>query len=167
MPLLEAHMRPKIQIALGRWLAGENPARLLIASAAIDTSDGLSTDLGHICEASEVGARIWAKKLPTTVIPGELQHAGLDALKLALHGGEDYQLLFTVPARAAKYLPKSYQGVPITQIGEVVRLSAKSKGKLRGSGGVSSRRNHIELIDANGGSRRLGPQGWDPFRRGR
>ena len=166
-PFLEAHMEPKIQIALGRWLAGENPWGLQIASAAIDTSDGLSTDLGHVCEASGVGARIWAKELPTVRIPDRLEHAGFDPLKLALHGGEDYQLIFTVPARTARHLPKSYRSVQITRIGEIVPLGRRSNEKVGMNKDKSSRGNQIELIDAAGGSSRLQPHGWDPFRTGR
>ena len=65
----------------------------------IDTSDGLSTDLGHICKASGVGAIVWAAKIPVVKIPPDLQRLGLDPLDLALNGGEDYELLFTVPKK--------------------------------------------------------------------
>ncbi len=163
-PFLETHLRPKIHLALGRWLAGENPWRLQIASAAIDTSDGLSTDLGHICESNRVGARIWAEKVPAVLVPEQLHRVGMDALKLALHGGEDYQLLFTVPRRAAKYLPNSFRGVRLTKIGEIVHRNRRSKRQHEKGYGRSSGKCAIELLDFNGRSSPLKTQGWDPFR---
>ena len=87
------HLAPRPQIDLGRWLAGRRRA------AAIDVSDGTALDLHRLCRASSVGARLEAGRLP---LP-----AGLDRLadrlgtttgRLALEGGEDYVLLFTLPA---------------------------------------------------------------------
>ncbi len=95
-PLLSQHLRPKIQLELGRWLTGERRARP-IASASTDTSDGLSTDLTHICEASGVSARIFAAQVPAVHVSKALARYQLSPLELAMHGGEDYQLLFTVP----------------------------------------------------------------------
>ena len=65
----------------------------------IDTSDGFSTDLGHLCRAGKVGARIWEEKIPVVGVPTELRRFRLNPMRLALHGGEDYELLFTVPKR--------------------------------------------------------------------
>ncbi|HLW99978.1 MAG TPA: thiamine-phosphate kinase [Candidatus Acidoferrales bacterium] len=163
-PFLETHLRPKIHLALGRWLAGENTWRIQIASAAIDISDGLSTDLGHICRASGVGTRIWANKVPTVPFDEKLRCIGLDPMKLALHGGEDYQLLFTVPARTTHYLPKTNRGVKITKIGEIVDLTGPSLQKLGKPQSESSRKSRIELIDEDGSSSLLMSHGWDPFR---
>jgi thiamine-monophosphate kinase len=95
-----AHFYPAPRIAVGRRLRG-------IASAAIDLSDGLSVDLAHICEESEVGAVIQAGSIPVA--------AGA-TLEQALHGGEDYELLFTSKGR----VPKSIAGVQVTRIGEIV-----------------------------------------------
>jgi thiamine-monophosphate kinase len=81
-----------------------------VATAAIDLSDGLSTDLGHICEESGVAAEVDEALLP--VHPAA-------SLEQALHGGEDYELLFT--ARAGTVLPRQIAGVPLTQIGRIVR----------------------------------------------
>jgi thiamine-monophosphate kinase len=140
--LLKKHLRPEPRLALGEWLAAHN-----CATSMIDLSDGLSTDLGHICKASGAGAIVWASKIPAVIIPPEMRRLGLDSLKLALHGGEDYELLFTVPKALARRLPRRLGGLPITAIGEIVR------GK------------RINLVDAQGRSKPLRSGGWDPFRR--
>lgn len=149
--LLAQHMHPQIQLELGQWLAGKNPAGLRIASAAIDTSDGLSTDLNHICQCSGVGARLYAAQIPLVRVPESLSRRGFDPLKLALHGGEDYQLLFTVPQVTARRLPPMFREVMLTRIGEIVRL----KGRGRAS--------RVDLVDASGKISPLVPRGWDPF----
>jgi thiamine-monophosphate kinase len=91
-----------------------------LASAMIDVSDGLSSDLHHLCDESKVGALIDAAKIPIDRSVAELcGRRALDPLLLALHGGEDFELLFTVsPANAAR-LPKKVDGVPITRIGSI------------------------------------------------
>jgi thiamine-monophosphate kinase len=137
--LLKPQFFPEIQPALGQWLSKKG-----VASAAIDISDGLSTDLTHVCKASGVGARIWASNIPRMNVPKGLQRIGLDSLDLALHGGEDYQLLFTSPKSAACKLPRAFRGVILTEIGEIIR----------GRG--------VELVDA-GRTRPLLPRGWDSF----
>ncbi len=100
--LLRKHFYPEPRLALGEWLA-ENR----MATAMIDTSDGLSTDLAHLCEASGVGARVWANRIPQVAVPSDMQKLGLEPLRLALDGGEDYELVV--------------RGVPITIIGEITR----------------------------------------------
>jgi thiamine-monophosphate kinase len=157
--LLEQHLRPKIQLELGSWLVGERRGGP-IASAAIDTSDGLSTDLGHICQASGVSARIYAAEIPVVDVPAPLLRLGLDPLELALHGGEDYQLLFTVPAAEVSRIGSAYRGVPITRIGEIV--AAKKSGVKRKRSSGSS----VELVDAAGIATPLIPHGWDHFKLG-
>ena len=156
--LLEPHLRPKIQLELGKWLAGSK-GRRSIASAAMDTSDGLSTDLTHICEASNVRARIFADKIPVVTVPKPLQPLGLDPLELALHGGEDYQLLFTVPASRERQVGRSYRGVQITRIGEIVSAKKNGTRPRRSSGSL------IELVGASGKATSLTPSGWDHFKR--
>jgi thiamine-monophosphate kinase len=149
--LLDPHLRPKIQLELGRLLAGERQGRP-IASAATDTSDGLSTDLTHICQASGVSARIFSAQIPAVDVPATLLRYRFNPLELASHGGEDYQLLFTVPAVHERRVPKLFRGTRITKIGEI--LKAKS-----------GRTSHtIELVDATGKEISLIPQGWDSFR---
>ena len=140
--LLRKHLRPEPRLALGQWLAKTG-----VASAMIDISDGLSTDLAHLCEASRVGARIWAEKIPLVSIPAGFQTLKLDPLRLALDGGDDYELLFTVPRRQAPRLPKKFRGLPLTILGEVCREKT------------------LKLLDASGRTRPLRPHGWEPFRK--
>ena len=122
-PLLQPHLRPQIQLELGRWLAGEH-RRPAIASAAIDTSDGLSSDLTHICQASGVGARIFVAQIPAVKIPKSIHGGRFDSLEMSLHGGEDYQLLFTVPQAEAQRIPRAFRGTRITRIGEILKAAA-------------------------------------------
>jgi thiamine-monophosphate kinase len=140
--LLKKHLYPEPRLGLGQWLATHKRA-----SAMIDTSDGLSTDLAHICKSSSVGARIWIEKIPTATVPEGLMKLGLDPFSMALHGGEDYELLFTVPKRLAKRLPHKVCGVPITIIGEITRDK------------------QIVLVDRAGQTKPLPARGWDPFRK--
>jgi thiamine-monophosphate kinase len=100
------HFYPDPRIALGRYLREHK-----LASAMIDTSDGLSTDLRHICDESHVGAIMDAAALPTTRAD--------NARQLALDGGEDYELLFTAPAN--RRIPSQIAGVLITRIGAMTR----------------------------------------------
>jgi thiamine-monophosphate kinase len=100
------HFYPDPRIAIGQFLREKK-----LASAMIDTSDGLSTDLRHICDESRVGAVIEAPALPA--LPGD------EGLQYALHGGEDYELLFTAPHN--RRIPSKIAGVPITRIGEITR----------------------------------------------
>jgi thiamine-monophosphate kinase len=102
---LAPHLYPQPRIAQGLFLQQHG-----IASAAIDLSDGLSTDLCHICEESGVAAEVDATLLPI--------HPGAN-LAQVLHGGEDYELLFTAPAAA--HMPRKIAGVPITYIGRMVK----------------------------------------------
>jgi len=130
--MLKPHLYPQPRIAQGLWLA--KPSR---ATAAIDLSDGLSTDLTHLCEKSGVTAEVSAASLP--IHPAA-------TLQQALHGGEDYELLFTAPNSAR--IPRKIGGVPVTQIGRILRRRA---GKPM-----------IRLITARG-LQPLDPQGWEHF----
>jgi thiamine-monophosphate kinase len=80
----------------------------------IDISDGLSTDLSHICDESGVGAEVWADALPMA----RFRNRPVD-LDFALHGGDAYELLFTAGQKTR--VPASIEGVPITAIGEITR----------------------------------------------
>lgn len=90
---------------------GQALVRRRLATAAIDVSDGLSSDLQHLCEASGVGAEVDAARIPL--------HALADGkIDLALHGGEDYELLFTAGVEAR--VPRTLGGVGVTEIGRMV-----------------------------------------------
>jgi len=102
------HFYPEPRIAIGQFLREKK-----LASAMIDISDGLSTDLAHICDESKVGAVVYGNSLPMA------NGLGDGGLQLALHGGEEYELLFT--AKPGRRIPKEIGGVPITRIGEMVR----------------------------------------------
>jgi thiamine-monophosphate kinase len=102
--LTEAHLRPKPHLLAGRLLAQEG-----LATALIDTSDGVATDLYHICQASGVGARLPAATVPVSPhVRAAAPHLGRDPLDLALTGGEDYRLLFTATPEMAERLPASF-----------------------------------------------------------
>ena len=91
----------------------------------IDISDGLSSDLRHLCDESKVGAVIDAASLPLDENAVQLcGRRALDPLALALHGGEDFELLFTVAPENATLLPKFVDGIPISHIGEVTSQTA-------------------------------------------
>jgi thiamine-monophosphate kinase len=131
--LLAPHLYPQPRIAQGLWLQ-----RRGLASAALDLSDGLSTDLAHLCQESGVAADVDAALLP--IRPGA-------TVAQALHGGEDYELLFTAPA--ATRVPRCFAGVPVTRIGRIVK-------PRRG-------RPAATLITPQG-AQPLEPQGWEHFR---
>ena len=132
------HLFPQPRIAVGFALL-----RRRLATACIDLSDGLSTDLAHICHESGVGAEIYSAALPIHPLASEA-HASPDrALDRALHGGEDYELLFAVPAAVRG--PRSLAGVRVTRIGSLVR----------GHG--------ISLLGPTGRRTLLQPGGWEHF----
>jgi thiamine-monophosphate kinase len=135
------HFAPVPRVAIGRFLREKQ-----IASAMIDLSDGLSTDLAHICEESGVGAEITAEAIPRAQEGRKKSPVSLD---LALHGGEDYELLFTTRpsvSRSLNRIPAQIAGVPITRIGRITREKK------------------LILIDENGTRHRLQPKGWEHFR---
>ena len=140
--LLRPHSYPEPRLALGSWLA-----RRGIASAMIDLSDGLSTDLARLCQASGAGARLWEPRIPLVRVPPGLKRLGLDPRELALHGGEDYELLFTVPPRLEKRLRRAPGTARLFRIGEMTR------------------QRRIVLVGSDGRERKLEPRGWDHFRR--
>jgi len=136
------HLYPRPQVRLAAALARHG------ATAMIDVSDGLSTDLSHICEASGVGARLEADRIPLVrLTPAEEKRLGVTARELALNGGEDYELLFTLPKRKAQRLPRRLAGARLTRIGEITR------------------RRGLRVVDARGRERPLPVRGWDHFRR--
>ena len=133
---LRKHLYPRPRIALGRWLAEKR-----LASAMLDISDGLSTDLARLCRASGVGAVIEERAIP--VVGGVAEN---DARRLGIHGGDDYELLFAVPPGRAAELRKSFGGVRISWVGAV------SEGR------------RILIVRREGEVGELVGGGWDPFR---
>ncbi len=129
------HFFPDPRVRLGRILRQEN-----LVSAMIDTSDGLSTDLAHICEESGVGAQIEEEVIPRAKVGKPLREVDL---QLALHGGEDYELLFTAPR--SKRIPSRIAGVRIARIGRITRGP------------------RILLLNRSGVGRELKPRGWEHF----
>ncbi|MDD5095415.1 MAG: thiamine-phosphate kinase [Dehalococcoidia bacterium] len=138
--LSEAHFRPVPRVAEGQALARGG------VKAAIDISDGLIADLGHICEASKVEATIRLRDIP--VHPAAKAAFGEKALELALSGGEDYELLFTAPSEVIRGL-RAEQAVPLhfSVIGEI------KQGKP----------GKVNLINENGKQVRYKKGGWDHF----
>ena len=143
---IKPHLYPKIRLRLGAWLAERR-----IASAMMDISDGLSTDLPRLCEASGVGAKIWQNRLPCATIPAGVSPAArhkwhLDPVRLALDGGEDYELLFTVPRLNVRRLKNAPEAKDLRAIGEITRARNILLGREDGS--------FAPLLS----------RGWDPFR---
>jgi thiamine-monophosphate kinase len=133
---LRKHLYPEPRLAVGQWLAEKR-----LTSAMIDLSDGLSTDLARLCAASRVGARIHVEDLPVSSLA-----AGMDRVRLALHGGDDYELLLAVRKKKAVKIPARLRGVKLTRIGEI------TAGKKI-------------LVNEAGEWRDLVRGGWDPFRK--
>ena len=133
---MRKHLYPEPRVALGRWLAERR-----LATAMMDVSDGLSSDLPRLCAASGVGALVDSGKLP---MPRGIDRKS--ASQLALHGGDDYELIFSVSARRVPTLPANFRRLRITQIGEI----------MAGGG--------VRIIGRDGKSKPLGAAGWDPFR---
>ncbi len=132
------HLFPEPRLTVGRRLRG-------VASAMIDVSDGLSTDLMHLCQESRLAAVVETGALPVD----RLAAGEEDWLALALHGGEDYELLFTASPRARA--PRRVAGVPVHRIG---RMKAAGRGKPL-----------IFLQMPDGMTRPLEASGWEHFRR--
>lgn len=128
------HFFPQPRIQVGQWLQKRG-----VATAMIDLSDGLSVDLAHICEESGVSACITAEQIPI---------AKGSTLDLALHGGEDYELLFTV--RKTARVPTQIAGVKIAEIGTIANRVNYSSA--------------IQILGENGVVRPLPQRGWEHFR---
>ena len=136
------HLYPEPRLALGQWLVKNR-----LASAMMDLSDGLSSDLPRLCMASGVGALLELSKIPLLQITDAVPKQERDSLQFALHGGDDYELLFTVAPRKAKRFRRTFQGVSLTPIGRITR------------------RRDLLVLDESGITMQLTPRGWDPFRK--
>jgi thiamine-monophosphate kinase len=131
------HFFPEPRIEVGRVLREKGLAR-----AMIDISDGLSTDLAHICKESGVGAEIDSERIPRAQCGKSRREVSHD---LALHGGEDYELLFTAPS--AVRIPRRIHGVTVTEIGRITPRNAL-------------------LLRIGNSTEELIPRGWEHFRKG-
>jgi thiamine-monophosphate kinase len=127
------HFYPMPRVEAGWWLRERN-----LASSMIDISDGLSVDLGHVCEESRASALIEASAIPISKVA---------TLEEALHGGDDYELLFT--ARPRVKIPSEIHGVAVTRIGTILSSSA---GHSR-----------VQIRDNEGGTKLLKTKGWQHF----
>jgi thiamine-monophosphate kinase len=145
-PLLAAHRRPRALVAAGRVLAEHG------ATAAIDVSDGLGADLAHICAASDVRIRVHAAALPLAAgVREAATELGVDALSLAVGGGEDFALAAALPAataRAATDAARAAEGVEAAVVGEVLPA---------GHGPA------VTLVTDDGNERDVSALGWDHF----
>ena len=133
---MRAHLRPEPRVAFGQALGQSG-----LAHAMLDVSDGLAQDLAHLCTASQVSATLMAETIPI---------AESASLQLALHGGEDFELLFTAEAQheaALQRLAESHH-LRLTRIGEIVSSSDLT----------------TLTINQNGLSQSLLPRGFDHFR---
>lgn len=124
---------PNPRVEVGQWLRQRN-----LASAMIDISDGLSVDLAHLCEESRVSALVEANAIPVS------KRATLEE---ALHGGDDYELVFTVKPRAK--IPGEIHGVAVTRIGEI--LPSASRGF------------RVQIRGKEGSTKLLKAKGWQHF----
>jgi thiamine-monophosphate kinase len=139
------HLYPEPRLAVGAKLLA-----LRGATAAIDVSDGLSTDLAHLCEESGLAAEIDATVIPVHPLARKAEQDGWipSALHLALHGGEDYELLFTASPRVR--IPAKIAGMPIHVLGG---MKPRRKGRPL-----------IELTARDGKHSPLDAGGWEHFR---
>jgi thiamine-monophosphate kinase len=129
------HFFPEPRLEVGRILRERG-----LASAMVDLSDGFSTDLAHLCEESGVGAEVHSSALPLATVGKPARRVDL---RVALHGGEDYELLFS--ARPGKRMPARIAGVPLIRIGDITRPR------------------QLVLIRRDGVRSELLPRGWEHF----
>lgn len=142
---VRAHLDPTAQVELGQRLADSG-----LIHAMMDISDGLATDLAHICTASGVGAEVEAKLLPTPpLVSRAAAECGADAITWALTGGEDYHLLFTAASEHDQAIARL--------AGEVPGAAPTRVGRLTEQAGVV-------LRQPDGQSREIGYGGYEHFR---
>jgi thiamine-monophosphate kinase len=143
--LLKAHLVPKPHLLEGRFLA-----RQAGIHAAIDTSDGLSSDLAHIAEESRVGARLYAEKIPISQnLEDFCIRFNFDPVDYALSGGEDYTLLCTIAPQNADKIANAFEKEfkrPLFAIGEITTEK------------------QIEVVYPDGKTKPITPTGWDHFK---
>jgi len=141
-PLVRAYRKPVPRLDVARALAARRGIH-----GAIDVSDGLSSDVIHLCEASGLGCDIDAAALPIPrAVAAFCREHGLDPLRWGLHAGEDYGLILAVAGRDARRVRGAIEraGVPAAVIGR-----------------VTPHRGRYRLLDAHGHARRFEARGWD------
>ncbi len=145
--LTAKHLNPEARVQLGSRLAASG-----MVHAMMDSSDGLATDLAHICTASGLGAQIFSGRIP---LAESLRHAArccqADPLDWALRGGEDFELIFTAPARYEASLQKLAHDCSV----QIHAIGVMDKGQ------------GVRLVDGERGSQQETPlsfQGYDHFR---
>ncbi len=146
--LTRRHQCPQARLTEGRLLAKER-----IPSAMIDISDGLLADLNHIMQQSRMGAEIVLDKIP--VSPSLLRYAKgtqCDPMKHALSGGEDYELLFSVPEKKVK------------KLNGLIEINLISATRI---GTIISRKKGLVLRKADGTLQKIRPLGYDHFKNGK
>ncbi|MFM9905099.1 MAG: thiamine-phosphate kinase [Pyrinomonadaceae bacterium] len=142
--LLSIHLKPSPQTGTGIYLEQN-----MLAHSMIDISDGLVSDLQHICKASNVGAKLFADKIPINLNLHNLFHSFDEQLNLGLNGGEDFQLLFTLPKDKIPDLSANM-------------LAGKDYGLFNVIGEVTANIGVVELVQ-NGKSEALKPKGYRHF----
>ena len=144
--LLNAHLLPGPSLLEGRFLASRTGVH-----AAIDVSDGLSSDLGHILKSSKVGARLFADKIPLSpALVQFCQYLKLDPLEFALAGGEDYTLLVAIDPAEVDRIVSEFNDTfhrPLYQMGHITDTD------------------QLELVETDGHMRTLVPTGWNHFKK--
>jgi thiamine-monophosphate kinase len=145
--LYRAHVLPEPHLREGRFLASQPGAR-----AGIDTSDGLSSDLGHIAEESQVGATLYSDKIPVSEsLLKFCSRFDFDPVEYALSGGEDYTLLCTLAPEYAAEIAAKFQAEfkrPLFRVGEITD------------------KNRLEIIHPDGSTKPITPAGWNHFKTG-
>lgn len=141
--LLDRYLRPQPRLDLGRRLPG-------LIHAAMDVSDGLIQDLGHICRQSGLGADVLAARLPVSPAAGRAMAAMETSLADLVAGGDDYELLFTAPAA---------HGPAIVAAAAAVGVAVADIGAMVGGGA-------IRLLDKDGAEMPIPVQGWRHFQDG-
>ena len=148
-PFREKHLNPQARVTLGRHLAASG-----LVHAMMDLSDGLATDLAHLCKQSGVGARLHAKDLPgVATLAAAAELAGSDPLRWAISGGEDYELLFTADPGDRDHL---------VRVAEQCGQSISPVGTIGTGAGVTLIQ---KRIDGTSSEMAVAYQGFDHFRK--
>jgi len=142
---VEAHLQPTAKVEAGKQIAQSG-----YATAMIDLSDGIASDLRHICDSSGVGAEILEKGIPYPDKIDDIAKAvSKSKLDLSLHGGEDYELLFTMK--------------PDTPSEIIEQIATETKTKVTEIGKVLTKEAGYTLVTADNNRQTLQPKGWDHF----